>query len=68
MQEQERPKTPLQKSMDTLGKQLSLISFAIIGLIMLVGVVQVRSTFTSAIVLEGFERASRLTDDVERGQ
>jgi len=42
MQEQERPKTPLQKSMDTLGKQLSLISFAIIGVIMLVGIFQGR--------------------------
>ena len=41
MHEQERPKTPLQKSMDILGKQLSFISFAIIGLIMLIGVVQV---------------------------
>ena len=41
MQDQERPKTPLQKSMDILGKQLSLISFAIIGGIMLIGIVQV---------------------------
>ncbi|KFM74616.1 Calcium-transporting ATPase type 2C member 1, partial [Stegodyphus mimosarum] len=37
MQAEEAPKTPLQISMDTLGKQLSLYSFAIIGLIMLVG-------------------------------
>lgn len=42
MQEQERPKTPLQKSMDALGKQLSLISFIIIGGIMLVGLIQGR--------------------------
>jgi len=42
MQDQERPKTPLQKSMDILGKQLSLISFAIIGGIMLIGIVQGR--------------------------
>ena len=42
MQEQERPKTPLQKSMDTLGQQLSLISFAVIGVILLIGVPQVR--------------------------
>lgn len=42
MQEQERPKTPLQKSMDALGKQLSFISFAIIGLIMLIGWIQGR--------------------------
>ncbi|GFY72533.1 calcium-transporting ATPase type 2C member 1 [Trichonephila inaurata madagascariensis] len=37
MQAEEAPKTPLQISMDTLGKQLSFYSFAIIGLIMLVG-------------------------------
>ncbi|XP_064467366.1 calcium-transporting ATPase type 2C member 1-like isoform X2 [Ornithodoros turicata] len=37
MQAEEAPKTPLQKSMDTLGKQLSLYSFGIIGLIMLLG-------------------------------
>lgn len=37
MQQEESPKTPLQKSMDDLGKQLSFISFGIIGLIMFVG-------------------------------
>ena len=37
MQQEESPKTPLQKSMDDLGKQLSFISFGIIGFIMLVG-------------------------------
>lgn len=37
MQAEEAPKTPLQISMDLLGKQLSLYSFAIIGLIMIVG-------------------------------
>uniref|UniRef100_A0A8C8VJT4 Calcium-transporting ATPase n=1 Tax=Pelusios castaneus TaxID=367368 RepID=A0A8C8VJT4_9SAUR len=37
MQEEETPKTPLQKSMDKLGKQLTLFSFCIIGLIMLIG-------------------------------
>ncbi|XP_054715664.1 calcium-transporting ATPase type 2C member 1-like [Uloborus diversus] len=42
MQAEEAPKTPLQISMDTLGKQLSLYSFAIIGLIMLVGWIQGR--------------------------
>uniref|UniRef100_A0A8C1ATV4 Calcium-transporting ATPase n=1 Tax=Cyprinus carpio carpio TaxID=630221 RepID=A0A8C1ATV4_CYPCA len=31
MQAEEAPKTPLQKSMDLLGKQLSLYSFGIIG-------------------------------------
>lgn len=42
MQTEESPKTPLQKSMDTLGQQLSFYSFAIIGLIVLIGVVQGR--------------------------
>ncbi|XP_062584876.1 calcium-transporting ATPase type 2C member 1-like isoform X1 [Saccostrea cucullata] len=42
MQEEEAPKTPLQKSMDTLGKQLSFYSFCIIGLIMLLGWIQGR--------------------------
>ncbi len=42
MQSEEAPKTPLQNSMDTLGKQLSLWSFVIIGFIMLVGVIQGR--------------------------
>ncbi|KAG8190383.1 hypothetical protein JTE90_022027 [Oedothorax gibbosus] len=37
MQAEEAPKTPLQISMDLLGKQLSFYSFAIIGVIMLVG-------------------------------
>ncbi|XP_048748912.2 calcium-transporting ATPase type 2C member 1-like isoform X2 [Ostrea edulis] len=42
MQEEEAPKTPLQKSMDTLGKQLSFYSFCIIGVIMLLGWIQGR--------------------------
>ncbi|CAG0881172.1 unnamed protein product [Darwinula stevensoni] len=42
MQSEESPKTPLQKSMDTLGKQLSFYSFAIIGCIMLIGWIQGR--------------------------
>lgn len=42
MQAEEAPKTPLQISMDTLGKQLSLYSFCIIGLIMIVGWIQGR--------------------------
>ena len=33
-------RTPLQKSMDTLGKQLSVYSLAVIGLIMTIGCVQ----------------------------
>lgn len=42
MKTEESPKTPLQKSMDILGKQLSLYSFAVIGLIILIGIVQGR--------------------------
>jgi Ca2+-transporting ATPase len=37
LQEIESPRTPLQLSMDRLGKELSYMSFGIIGLIMLVG-------------------------------
>ncbi|KAK6617086.1 ATPase, P-type (transporting), HAD superfamily, subfamily IC [Polyplax serrata] len=40
MQAEESPKTPLQKSMDALGQQLSFYSFCIIGLIMLLGWLQ----------------------------
>jgi magnesium-transporting ATPase (P-type) len=42
MQAEEAPKTPLQKSMDILGTQLSLYSFCIIGLIMILGWIQGR--------------------------
>ena len=42
MQSEEAPKTPLQKSMDTLGKQLSFYSFGIIGFIMFIGYLQNR--------------------------
>uniref|UniRef100_T1J4W7 Calcium-transporting ATPase n=1 Tax=Strigamia maritima TaxID=126957 RepID=T1J4W7_STRMM len=42
MQSEESPKTPLQKSMDTLGKQLSFYSFGIIGFIMFMGWLQGR--------------------------
>lgn len=42
MQAEEAPKTPLQKSMDILGTQLSLYSFCIIGLIMVLGWIQKR--------------------------
>lgn len=38
----EKPKTPLQQAMDKLGKDLSIFSFAAIGLICLVGVFQGR--------------------------
>ena len=40
METEESPKTPLQKSMDDLGKQLSAYSFGIIGVIMLLGWLQ----------------------------
>uniref|UniRef100_A0A8D2LFC0 Calcium-transporting ATPase n=1 Tax=Varanus komodoensis TaxID=61221 RepID=A0A8D2LFC0_VARKO len=40
MQAEETPKTPLQKSMDKLGRQLTLVSFIIIGLLMLIGWLQ----------------------------
>ncbi|CCC69415.1 hypothetical protein NCAS_0C04250 [Naumovozyma castellii] len=39
----EKPKTPLQNAMDKLGKDLSLFSFIVIGLICLVGILQGRS-------------------------
>ncbi|XP_063169147.1 calcium-transporting ATPase type 2C member 2 isoform X2 [Candoia aspera] len=40
MQEEETPKTPLQRNMDKLGKQLTVASFGIIGLLMLIGWLQ----------------------------
>ncbi|GMR54075.1 hypothetical protein PMAYCL1PPCAC_24270 [Pristionchus mayeri] len=43
LQAEESPKTPLQKSMDQLGTQLSLYSFGIIGFIFVVGLVQGRN-------------------------
>lgn len=42
LQEIESPRTPLQLSMDRLGQELSYISFAVIGLIMFVGLWQGR--------------------------
>ncbi|XP_078526913.1 calcium-transporting ATPase type 2C member 2 [Lissotriton helveticus] len=54
MQAEETPKTPLQKSMDKLGKQLSFFSFCIIGLIMLIGWLQGKhllSMFTIGVSL-----------------
>lgn len=39
----EKPKTPLQNAMDKLGGQLSMFSFAVIGVIGLIGVIQGRS-------------------------
>ncbi|GAA5981415.1 hypothetical protein JCM10908_004102 [Rhodotorula pacifica] len=43
MQEVGEKKTPLQISMDELAKKLSVISFAVIGVICLIGVIQHRS-------------------------
>ena len=37
MREEETPRTPLQKSMDTLGKQLSIYSIGVIFMIMAIG-------------------------------
>ncbi|XP_067396283.1 calcium-transporting ATPase type 2C member 2 isoform X2 [Emydura macquarii macquarii] len=54
MQAEETPKTPLQKSMDKLGKQLTIFSFCIIGLIMLIGWLQGKhllSMFTIGVSL-----------------
>ena len=42
LQEIESPRTPLQLTMDRLGQELSYMSFAVIALIMLVGVLQGR--------------------------
>lgn len=39
----EKPKTPLQTAMDKLGKDLSFVSFILIGIICLIGVIQGRS-------------------------
>ncbi|KAJ2943587.1 hypothetical protein O0L34_g16696 [Tuta absoluta] len=54
MQAEEAPKTPLQKSMDTLGAQLSLYSFCIIGFIMVTGWLQgkaLQDMFTISVSL-----------------
>lgn len=42
MTEIDKPKTPLQISMDKLGKELSLMSFGVIGIICLIGLFQGR--------------------------
>ncbi len=42
MQDVEERRTPLQHSMDELAKKLSILSFGIIGVICLVGVLQHR--------------------------
>lgn len=54
MQAEEAPKTPLQKSMDILGAQLSFYSFCIIGVIMLLGWLQgkaIQEMFTISVSL-----------------
>lgn len=54
MQAEEAPKTPLQRSMDILGTQLSFYSFCIIGIIMLLGWIQgkaVLEMFTISVSL-----------------
>uniref|UniRef100_A0A0N5C704 Calcium-transporting ATPase n=1 Tax=Strongyloides papillosus TaxID=174720 RepID=A0A0N5C704_STREA len=43
MQNEESPKTPLQNSMDALGKTLSFYSFGVIGVIFLIGLIQGRN-------------------------
>lgn len=43
MSDIEKPKTPLQIKMNNLGKQLSLISFGIIGVICLIGILEGKS-------------------------
>ncbi|XP_068210237.1 calcium-transporting ATPase type 2C member 1 isoform X1 [Palaemon carinicauda] len=40
MQEEEAPRTPLQKNMDELAKKLSIFSFAFIGIVFLLGLYQ----------------------------
>ena len=42
LREIESPRTPLQLSMDRLGQELSYMSFAVIGLIVLIGLLQGR--------------------------
>ncbi|KAL7421951.1 High affinity Ca2+/Mn2+ P-type ATPase-like protein [Cryptotrichosporon argae] len=43
MQDVEEKRTPLQVSMDDLAKQLSIFSFGVIGVIVLIGIIQRRS-------------------------
>lgn len=42
MNDIEKPKTPLQVTMDKLGKDLSMVSFVVIGIIFFIGVLQGR--------------------------
>ena len=43
MSDIEKPKTPLQQAMDKLGKDLSIFSFIVIGIICFIGIFQGRS-------------------------
>jgi Ca2+-transporting ATPase len=43
MQDVEEKRTPLQLNMDELAKKLSIMSFGVIGMICLIGVLQKRS-------------------------
>lgn len=63
------PKTPLQKSMDLLGKQLSLYSLSIIGLapssshFCLSGLaLPLNSVFSGVIMLVGWLQGKRILD------
>ena len=54
VQQTEKPRTPLQNSMDDLGKQLSFVSFAVIAVIGLLGIAQSRNwldVFTISVSL-----------------
>ncbi|EEH38099.1 calcium-transporting ATPase [Paracoccidioides lutzii Pb01] len=54
LREIESPRTPLQLSMDRLGQELSYMSFAVIGLIVLIGLLQGRNVldmFTISVSL-----------------
>ena len=42
LQEIESPRTPMQQAMDRLGKELSYMSFVVIGIIALIGILQGR--------------------------
>lgn len=58
MQAEESPKTPLQNSMDHLGTQLSIYSFAVIIGIFLIGLLQGRASldmFTIAVRFADFD-------------
>ncbi|CAL4124155.1 unnamed protein product [Meganyctiphanes norvegica] len=54
MQDEEAPRTPLQKNMDTLAKKLSIFSFGFIGIVFLMGLYQgipIQKVFNIAVSL-----------------